>query len=89
MQTVYIGGEKIKLLTVQETAALLGVSERTVRQYLKDGLIPSCKIRRRLYVYDKHLSAFFKGAKSTRRKAPVEAPKYEIDDFPPDIWESQ
>lgn len=88
MQTVYIGGEKIKLLTVQETADLLGVSERTARQYLKDGLIPSCKVRRRLYVYERHLSAFFKGAKSTRRKKPVKAPQYETNDFPPDAWES-
>ena len=36
MQTIYIGGEKIKLLTVQETAALLGVSERTARARLME-----------------------------------------------------
>ena len=87
MQTVYIGGEKIKLLTVQETADLLGVSERTARQYLKDNLIPSCRIKRRLFVTEKNLSAFFKGAKSTRRKKPVKAPRYEADDFPADAWE--
>lgn len=82
-----VAGEKITLLTLQEVTEILGVSERTTRQYIVDGLIPACKISRHLYVTDKNLSAFLRGAKSTRRKSAVSAPKYEIDDFPPDPWE--
>ena len=87
MQTIKIAGERINLLTLQETARALNVSERTARQYLRDGLIPSCKVKRRLFVTDRNLALFLKGARSTRRKPTIPAPKYEIDDFPADAWE--
>ena len=40
------------------------------------------------FVTEQNLVRFFKGARSTRRKAAVPPPKYEADDFPPDVWES-
>jgi len=36
-----------ELLSVEEAAARLNVSERTVRSFVSDGTIPSAKIRRR------------------------------------------
>jgi len=88
LQTINIAGQRIKLLTIQETAQILNVSERTARQYLVDGLIPSCTIKRRKFVTEDNLAAFFRGAKSTRRKAAVPPPQYEADDFPPDPFEA-
>ena len=88
IQIVNIAGERIKLLSIEDVTHVLNVSERTARQYLVDGLIPSCTIKRRKYVTEQNLVAFLKGAKSTRRKAAVPPPKYEVDDFPPDKWES-
>ncbi len=84
-----VAGERITLLTLQEVTEILGVSERTARQYIVDGLIPACKLKRRLYVTDKNLSAFLRGAKSTRRKTAVTAPQYETIVFPSDVWEQE
>ena len=91
-RTAYLRGEKIVLMNLQETACFLGVCERTARKYIHDGLIPSCKIRRRLYCTSDNLAAFLKGAASTRRKSAVEAPCYDVpafNDAPPDIWEGE
>ena len=90
MLTTTIAGEKIVLLDLKETSLFLGISERTARSYFRDGLIPFCKIRRKLYCTDRNLAAFLKGAASTRRKAAVTAPQYDIpiyDDAPPDPWD--
>ncbi len=83
----HIAGERITLYDLEEASALLGVTSRTLRSYVYQGIIPCCRLRRKLYFTDKNLSAFLRGARSTRRKTPVDAPKYEVDDFPPDVWE--
>lgn len=85
MKTVYVAGERINLLDLQEVSSILGTCERTTRQYIVDGFIPACKIRRRLFVTDKNLSKFIRGASSTRRKTKVAPPKY--DDGEADPWE--
>lgn len=85
-----IGGERTILLTQQEAAAQIGVCERTMRNYIRRGLIPAVRIRRRVYVWDKNLQSFLRGAKSTRNVSAVDPPRYEALDFdaPPDVWES-
>lgn len=85
--TKRIGPDTITLYDLQEAADLLGVTSRTLRSYVYQGIIPCCRLRRKLYFTDRNLSAFLRGARSTRRKTPVDAPKYEVDDFPPDVWE--
>ena len=86
-----IGGERTVLYRLKEAAAEIGVSERTMRSYIKRGMIPAQKIRGRLYVWDRHLLQFIRGAKSTRSITPVEPPQYDTIDFdgPPDPWEHE
>lgn len=88
MITKRVGAETIRLYDLTEASEILGTSERTTRQYLYDGLIPSVRLKRRLYITDRNLSAFLRGASSTKRKKRVEPPKYEVDDYPADPWES-
>lgn len=82
-----IGRETTILYTQQEAAREIGVSERTLRSYIARGLIPAVKIRRRVYVWDRHLMQFIRGAKSTRNLEAVPPPEYDtttFDDLPPD-----
>ena len=81
-----IGGQRTVLYTQAEAAAQIGVSERTMRSYIKRGLIPAVKIRRRVYVWDQHLLQFIRGAKSTKNITPVPPPTYSTVEFdgPPD-----
>ena len=81
-----IGGERTILLSEKEAAELLGVSDRTIRNYLTKGFIPSVTINRRTYIWDQNLLAFIRGAKTTRRRKGVNPPEYAS--FPPDPWES-
>lgn len=83
---VIIGREQTILYTLRECAAELGVSERTMRSYIQRGLIPAQKIRRKIYVWDRNLQAFVRGAKSTRNLQAVPAPEYDtaFEDMPPD-----
>lgn len=85
-----IGGERTVLYTQQEAAALLGVTDRTLRNYILQGRIPAVTIRRRVYIWDQHLKQFIRGAKTTRRYEKIAAPEYDDLDFdaPPDAWES-
>lgn len=39
--------------TLRELAELLKISEATVRVMVKDGEIPFCKIKKRIYRFDK------------------------------------
>ena len=86
--TKIVGTERIVLYDLDETASVLGVTTRTVRTYAKNGIIPSCRLRHKLYFTDRNIAAFLKGAASTRRKTAVDAPKYETSDYTADPWES-
>lgn len=82
-----IGGETTILYTQQEAADAIGVSVRTLRSYLRAGRIPFVKIRRRVYIWDRHLMQYIRGARTTRTYKEVDAPEYStttFDDFPPD-----
>ena len=85
-----IAGERTVLYTQQEAADLLGVTDRTIRTYLKEGRIPSVKIKKRTYIWDRHLLQYIRGAKTTKKYQTVDQPQYDTLDFdaPPDIWES-
>lgn len=76
-----IGGETTKLYTQQEAAELIGVSERTLRTYLKDGRIPFVKIRRRVYIWDKNLLQYIRGARTTRTYKNVTPPDFDALTF--------
>lgn len=84
-----VGGERTVLYTQAEAAAEIGVSVRTMRNYIKRGLIPAVYIRWRCYIWDRHLMQFIRGAKSSRNVQPVEPPEYDTFEFdgPPDSWE--
>lgn len=51
-----IGG--VKLYTVKEIALAMGVTDQTVRRYIKDGLIQSKKIGRNIFVTEEALKEF-------------------------------
>ncbi len=78
MLTKRIGAEIIRLYDLEEAAALLGISTRTLREYSYRGLLPCCRLKRKLYFHDKNISAFLRGAASTRRKSIIAAPKYDM-----------
>ena len=87
-----IGKETTILYTQQEAADAIGVSVRTLRSYLRAGRIPYVTIRRRVYIWDRHLMQYLRGARTTRRYEEVTAPEYDttaFDDFPPDPWEQE
>ena len=75
--TIKIAGERTVLFTQKEAADFLGVSERTMRAYIKAGRIPSCTVRRRVYIWDRHLQQFLRGAKTTRTYKPVTPPRFD------------
>ena len=72
-----IGGERTVLYSQQEAADELGVSVRTIRSYIKRGLLPAVYIRRRCYIWDKNLLQFIRGARSTRNLKAVEPPRFD------------
>lgn len=86
-----IGGERTVLYTQKEAADLVGVSERTMRSYIKQGRIPAVTIRRRVFVWDRHLMQYIRGAKTTRIYGKVESPQFDTLGFDatPDIWENE
>ena len=79
-----VGGERTLLLTTEDAARELGVSPRTIRNYCTTGRIPYCTIGRTIYIWDKHLMAFIRGARTTRTYKKISPPKFEAEDFPPD-----
>lgn len=88
-KSITIAGEKTTLLTQEEAADILGISVRTIRNYTKRGLLPAVKVRRRVFIWDKNLQQFLRGAKSTHNVQAVVPPQFEAADFdgPPDAWE--
>lgn len=48
--TTFLKEKEPENLTVQETAKLLGVTELTIHNYIKKGLIPASKIGRRIVI---------------------------------------
>lgn len=55
--------EGVKLYTIPETAELLRVHERTIRNYINEGKLHSRRIGRPIYVSDDHIKEFLKGTK--------------------------
>lgn len=79
--TIKIAGERTVLFTQKEAADFLGVTERTMRNYVKSGRIPACTVRRRVYIWDKHLQQFLRGARTTRTYKPVPPPQYDSIEY--------
>lgn len=75
--------EQLLLYRLEEAARYIGVSTRTLRQYVKDGRLPAQKIGGLVYVWDGNLSAFVRGAHTTHTRNAVPAPTF-TEDFPPD-----
>jgi excisionase family DNA binding protein len=50
---------ELALYTVEELAEILDVQERTIRTYLRDGLIQGRKLARRWYVTEDALKDYF------------------------------
>ena len=57
MPTVKIG--EMELYDVQELSRLLGVQEKTIRKYLKEGKLQGRKMARKWYVTADSLRAYF------------------------------
>ena len=55
-------------MTVQETAKLLGVTELTIHNYIKKGLIPASKIGRRIVIKRIDIENALKEVKSLKFK---------------------
>jgi excisionase family DNA binding protein len=51
----------IKLYDLKETAQVLGVTERTVMNYLKAGKLKGQKIRKKWQITEQNLEKFIKG----------------------------
>ena len=86
MKRVIIDGEKTELLSLTEAAKFLGISERTMRTYIREGRIPSCKVKRRIYIWSRNLQQYLRGARTTRTYKDVAPPKFDALTFdaPPD-----
>ena len=69
-------GGKLTLYTREEVAKELGISPRTVWQYIKDERLPAVKIKGKWYVWERNLIAFLTGAKSTHSRNKVAPPKF-------------
>ena len=84
MPTIYqTDRERLILYRLEEAARYIGVSSRTLRQYIKDGRLPAQKIGGIVYIWDQNLSAFVRGAHTTHTRNTVPAPTF-YEDFPPD-----
>ena len=84
MPTIYqTDRERLILYRLEEAARYLGVSTRTLRQYIKDQRLPAQKIGGLVYIWDQNLSAFVRGAHTTHTRHTVPAPTF-YEDFPED-----
>lgn len=84
MPTIYqTDREQLVLYRLEEAAAYLGVSTRTIRQYIHDERLPAQKIGGKWYIWERNLSAFVRGAHSRKDRHKVEPPAF-TEDFPPD-----
>ena len=53
----------VTVYTAQETAELLGVSERTIREYIKSGRLVAQKIAGDWVISEDNIKAFLNGSK--------------------------
>jgi len=53
---------KVTLFTVEELAERLGVQERTIREYLREGRLQGRKLAGRWYVTDEAIADYFRQA---------------------------
>lgn len=84
MPTIYqTDRERLILYRLEEAAQYLGVSTRTLRQYIHDQRLPAQKIKGAWYIWSANLSAFVRGAHTTHTRNAVPAPTF-TEDFPPD-----
>lgn len=72
-----------------EVAKMLGVSKRSVWQYIKDGRLPAVMIDHKWLVLERNLVAFVSGARSKYDKRNFEAVQPAVDfyeeDYPIDF----
>lgn len=50
---------ELELYTVEELSGLMGIQERTIREYLKSGKIRGRKLAKRWYVTEEALREYF------------------------------
>lgn len=55
---------KVTLFTVEELAERLGVQERTIREYLREGRLQGRKLAGRWYVTDEAIADYFRQGES-------------------------
>lgn len=67
----FIESKKDLNLTVQETAKYLSVSELTIYNYIKKGLIPACKIGRKIVIKKQDVDQSLSQVKSLKYKRDV------------------
>ena len=60
-----------QILTVDEAAVYLGVSEETVRRYLKTGALPGVRLCRRWYINAESMASVFSNPQSSARVLPL------------------
>jgi len=60
--------DNIQLMTMQEAAKILKVSERTVRRYIKDGHLKGYKLEGAYRITDKELKRFLKNREVSKLK---------------------
>ena len=56
---------KVTLFTVEELAERLGVQERTIREYLREGRLQGRKLAGRWYVTDDAIADYFRQGESS------------------------
>ncbi len=81
-----VGRDRLTLYTEAETARMIGVSERTVRSYLRSGRIPYVRIRRKVYIEHNNLLEYLRGARTSRIYQQIAAIEFQTDfTAPPDV----
>lgn len=66
--TAFLKTKEPENMTVQETAKLLGVTELTIHNYIKRGLIPASKIGRRIVIKRTDIETALSEVKSLKYK---------------------
>ena len=77
----YFPSGRLTLYDREEVAEELGITPRTVWQYIHDERIPAVKIKGKWYIWEKNLIAFLAGAKSTHSKHKVKPPEFSTPPF--------
>ena len=63
---------KVTLFTVEELAERLGVQERTIREYLREGRLQGRKLAGRWYVTDEAIADYFRQVERPHEPEPEE-----------------